>query len=169
MDILGNHSIMMMFYSLMIKIFENWKFLHGNFLRKWSGELTYKNKLNRILWFHRHRSNQIRFRIRFDDEQLFIGISELYIGSNCINACYGHGMCSSTGRCRYFPPRSSNDSIKQFLFRCDPGWVNNDCGLSLIQFPNEIDILKQNHYTSYGVIENKKCGKVFNNVRIIEW
>jgi hypothetical protein len=51
-----------------------------------------------------------------------------------------------------------------FSFRCDPGWTNNDCSLSLIHFPNEIDILKHDYYTSYGAIDNKKCGKIFNNV-----
>ncbi|CAF0744576.1 unnamed protein product [Adineta steineri] len=98
-------------------------------------------------------SNQVRFRIRFDDglissddEQLLIGISELYIGSNCINACNGHGMCLNNGQCR-----------------CNANWTNNDCSRSTIHFPNELDILKHNYYTSYGSIHHIKCGRIFNN------
>lgn len=59
-----------------------------------------------------------------------------------------------------------DDSISFSAFRCDPGWINNDCSSSAIAFPNEIDILKQGYYASYGVMENKKCGRVFNNVRV---
>ncbi|CAF2035396.1 unnamed protein product, partial [Rotaria magnacalcarata] len=98
-------------------------------------------------------SNQVRFRIGFDDEQMpfdeeqfIIGISELYMGSNCINACNGHGMCLGNGRCR-----------------CETGWTNSDCGLSLIRFPNEINILDHVYYTSYGATYNTKCGTIFNN------
>ncbi|CAF1574185.1 unnamed protein product [Rotaria magnacalcarata] len=98
-------------------------------------------------------SNQVRFRIGFDDEQMpfdeeqfIIGISELYMGSNCINACNGHGMCLGNGRCR-----------------CETGWTNSDCGLSLIRFPNEINILDHVYYTSYGAAYNTKCGTIFNN------
>ncbi|CAF3387291.1 unnamed protein product [Rotaria sp. Silwood1] len=98
-------------------------------------------------------SNQVRFRIDFNDEQIssneeqfFIGISELYIGSNCINACNGHGMCSSNGRCK-----------------CDSNWTNTDCSRSLIRFPNELNILKHVYYTSYGTTYNSTCGTIFNN------
>jgi hypothetical protein len=67
--------------------------------------------------FFLYRSNQVRFRIRFDEEEYLIGISELYIGSNCINACNDHGMCSNNGRCRL--KSSSNQrliyQIKLFL------------------------------------------------------
>lgn len=35
-----------------------------------------------------------------DEEQFIIGISELYIGASCKNACNGHGMCIDNGRCR---------------------------------------------------------------------
>ncbi|CAF2836302.1 unnamed protein product [Rotaria sp. Silwood2] len=98
-------------------------------------------------------SNQVRFRINFNDEQIssndeqfIVGISDLYIGSNCINGCNGHGMCLSNGRCR-----------------CDLNWANNDCSRSLIRFPNELNILKHVYYTSYGTIYNSKCGTIFNN------
>lgn len=164
MDIRGNRSIMTMFYSLMIKIIEKQRFLLGNFHRSSLGKERWNHR--KIFLWCSARSNQVRFRLRFNEDLLLIGISELYIGSNCFNACHGHGMCSQLGRCRY------NDSfIKRRLnitlsFRCDPGWINNDCSSSSTVFPNEIDILKRGYYTSYGMMENKKCGKVFNNVGI---
>jgi len=52
----------------------------------------------------------------------------------------------------------------EIIFRCDSGWTNGDCSLSLIQFPNEINILKHDYYTNYGAMDNKKCGTIFNNV-----
>ena len=60
----------------------------------------------------------------------------------------------------------SSTGSSRLLSRCDPGWINNDCSSSLTLFPNEIDILKQNYYTSYGIVDHKKCGRVFNNVRV---
>ena len=54
-----------------------------------------------------------------------------------------------------------------FVFSCESGWTNNNCSQSLIRFPNEIDILKDVYYTSYGAVYNSKCGMIFNNVRIM--
>lgn len=96
-----------------------------------------------------YRSNQVRFRIVFnhekvpsDKEQFIIGLSELYIGSHCNNACNGHGMCLQNGRCR-----------------CDSNWTNSDCSLSSIRFPNEINILEHENYN--------KCSIIFNSVSIL--
>ncbi|CAF0939143.1 unnamed protein product [Adineta ricciae] len=99
-------------------------------------------------------SNQVRFRIRFNEEQIstneevfLIAISELYIGSNCSNSCNDHGMCLNNSRCR-----------------CDSGWTNSDCSLSLKRFPNELDILKHKYYRSSGDVQHTKCGTVFDKM-----
>ncbi|CAF1593937.1 unnamed protein product, partial [Didymodactylos carnosus] len=86
-------------------------------------------------------SNHIRFRIQLNTSCTNgkIGIRELYIGDECKNACNGHGMCSN-GSCR-----------------CESGWTNADCSLSLAGFPNELDILNTEYYTTTGALKGNKC------------